>query len=138
MQGYDGDTLDTYLDGTQQPDWDFVATFLDVIAGDDRWYREALEQQIRPVWKSSNTPLGSSTKTPALNRDAPIAIPKPKHPFSVVKQAGTLHYITYAAFSARRRQHKGLKAFHRDSGDKRRAVLRRPVISSPNTATAVR
>ena len=44
---------DAFLDGTRQPGWDFVAAFLDVIAGGDHGIREGLEHLVRPVWEAA-------------------------------------------------------------------------------------
>jgi beta-lactam-binding protein with PASTA domain len=53
VRGWGGDTVDAYMDGAELPGWDFVAAFLDVVAGDDRWRFEALERRVRPVWKAT-------------------------------------------------------------------------------------
>jgi beta-lactam-binding protein with PASTA domain len=60
VRGWGGDTVDAYMDGAELPGWDFVAAFLDVVAGDDRWRFEALERRVRPVWKATADfrPLG--------------------------------------------------------------------------------
>ncbi len=49
-----GDAVNAYLDGTRLPGWDFVADFLNVITGDERWHRELLERRVRPVWEAAS------------------------------------------------------------------------------------
>lgn len=55
LQGRDRNALDAYLRGTRRAPWDFVTAFLDLVAGDDRWRREVLEGQIRPVWEAASS-----------------------------------------------------------------------------------
>lgn len=50
---FGSDSIDAYLSGRKRPGWDFIAAFLKVVERDDRWHREVLERQIRPVWEAS-------------------------------------------------------------------------------------
>ncbi len=53
LANWDGETIDAFLDGTRRPSRDFVTAFLDVVAGDDPWHRELLEQRLRTVWQGA-------------------------------------------------------------------------------------
>jgi hypothetical protein len=83
LQSYEGDLVDAYLDGTQQPNWDFVSAFLDVVAGDDRWQREVLERRIRAVWRmpAKNSPSASrerGTPRSAVAAETPVGNAEPQ------------------------------------------------------------
>jgi outer membrane protein assembly factor BamB len=52
VQGWDSQNIESYLSGDQVPGWDSVAAFLDVVARDDRWQREALVRQVKPQWEA--------------------------------------------------------------------------------------
>ena len=78
MKGYDPHTVDSYLDGIQQPDWDFIAAFLKIAAPDNAWQREILERRIRSAWNASNSRLqtGNTGKKLSSSKDTPRSTPR--------------------------------------------------------------
>ena len=53
LSGWDGEAVDAFLNGARHPRWDFIAAFLDAVAGDEPWLRELMEQSLRPLWEQS-------------------------------------------------------------------------------------
>jgi len=68
VPGWSGDVIDAFLNGTQQPGWDFVTAFLNVVGADNEWHREVLERRVRRVWEGTSgaaRPNGSTSGSAA-------------------------------------------------------------------------